>query len=150
MPLPIIVPISRHVRGLETLAHFILGPKSSAAGYVCLHCSKWGDDVIAPVSLLDGGEVDPDGDSGAYLCEPCSLNLPNVRRFIREEWPATLTALEVERIWALIRREQQRESANEAARERSVATCLEDLQGACAALQQTRSHQGVDGVGKVA
>ena len=143
MNLPIIASLSHHVRGLETLTHFV-----TSSFCVCLGCHRV-KPTIAPVSLLDGGEVDPDGDSAAYLCEGCSIRLPQLSDFIRSEWPA-LTALEVERVWALIRREQSREADAQAARERSVATSLEDVQRALAAVQQSRSHQGVDRVGKVA
>lgn len=139
----LIVSIARRVHGLEAIAHFIYSPASS--GSVCLGCGDWEKrDSIAPISLLDGGEVDPDGDSGAYLCEPCSMRLPAMRQCVREEWPATMTALEVERVWAMVRAEQKREAANKTARERARATGLDDVQRALAATQKARSHQGVD------
>lgn len=139
----LIVSISRRVRGLETLAHFIFSPASS--GFVCLGCGDWERrDSIAPISLLDGREVDPDADSGAYLCEPCSMRLPRLRECVREEWPPNMTALEIESVWAMVRAEQKRESANQAARERAVATTLDEIQGACAALQKARVNQGIN------
>lgn len=140
----LIVSISRHVRGLETLAHFIFSPASS--GCVCLGCGDWEKrDSIAPISLLDGGEVDPDGNSGAYLCQPCSMRLPSLRECVREEWPANMTALEIERVWAMVRKEQAREAENQAARERARATTLDEVQRALAATQKPGPHQVIGG-----
>lgn len=138
----LIVSISRRVRGLETLAHFIFSPADS--GMCCLGCGDVWKEAIAPISLLDGGEVDPDGDSGAYLCEPCSMRLPRLRECVREEWPPNMTAREIESVWSMVRTEQKREAANQAARERAVATTLDEIQGACAALQKARVNQGIN------
>lgn len=146
----LIVSISRHVRGFETLAHFALSSAKSALRCVCLGCGAWDQDTIAPVSLLDGGEVDPDADAGAYLCRPCSMKLPTLREVAREEWPVTLTALEVERVWTAVRKEQAREVENEAARKSAIATCLEEINASFAATEKAIRDEPVNRVGKVA
>lgn len=129
---PLIVSVVRYVQGLETLSHFVYSRKSS--GMVCCGCGDWERrDSIAPVSILDGGEIDPDADAGAYLCEPCSMRLPYMRDCVREEWPPSMTALEVDRVWAAVRHEIKREGEAQAAREKAVATNLDDIQRAVAA-----------------
>lgn len=129
----IIVSIVRFVRGVEVLEHFRFGAaRPMSPGYRCMGCPAFGAEVIAPVGLLDSGEVDPDADSGMYLCEPCSMRLPKLSEAIRAEWPSNVTALEVERVWRNVRDQ--------------LAATLDDLQRAVAAV----AAQDVNNIGKVA
>lgn len=143
MPLPI-VSIHRHVNGYEVREDFRFHSGASPFVYVCQGCGRTREDSLTPVEMVDDSEENA-AMSGQTLCELCCLS-PD----IGGGWPG-LTLTEMRGLWALVRREQARELANQAAREAAVTTTLHELQQSAArALEQARVNHGGNDVRKVA
>jgi len=137
-----IISLSIRALGHDTVAHFRFSPACSLAAK-CDGCGSRSRATLAPVILRDDREPAMDGKP---LCKVCSTVADH--RW-NAAWP-TLTSGGARSAWALVSTEKDREALEQSAREQSVATTLDDLQRAAAAIQQARSHQGVNSFGKVA
>ena len=137
----LIVTLPRRVFGLECLSHWLVLNGSAAGGFRCVGCRTYIADRVSPVELSDSGEIDDDATELAPLCRYCSVG---AAARLKAGW-LTLTTAEAVELWAIVRREQARDSENEA--ERAVAISLDEVQRALAATQQARVNHGVDQVG---
>ena len=142
MPLSLI-SIHRRVSGYEVRDDFRFSSGSGAWVRVCQACGATDRDTLTPVDMPTDNEEDAVM-CGATLCEACGLG-----GRIDEGW-AALTFGDVSRLWASVRHEQAREAANKAARERAVATCLEEIQAAFRACEQAIRDERVNDARKVA
>lgn len=133
------------VPGFETEAHWRYYPAVSV-GARCDGCHSRTRAVLVPV-LLDEARPDEVETDGLALCRACSSSAG--KRWTAE-WPV-MDSKETGAVWMLVDVEEAREAANKTARERAVATTLDELQESAArALEQARANQGVNSFGKVA
>lgn len=151
-----LIPFTYRIDGVEAIAHWKLYSSDGVWHTLCAGgCGVWGVDTIAPVEVLDGGEVDPSSDEGSSLCEPCSTRrLPGIAAWRRVGWP-DLSRQAVEALWVRVWTEKLVEIDAMVARARRARLAgafpnLEAIKASLRAAQEAAGHQGVDRVGKVA
>lgn len=137
MALPIYVSIHRRERGAEVIHDF-----SFASVGRCEGCFRSRRNTLTPVEMMhdDCNSVSP---VGAPLCKACGLSLPLLDNATRATWPADLTALDVESLWDMVRKEQVAQ-ALELGRADASATGRKGFNSAPTALEQARANQGSD------
>jgi len=122
----LILSLPIRVQGYETLAHFQF-VADSVWLRVCHSCGATRRPTLVPVDLP---EDDPDSPEtiGSALCRACSTAA--AARW-NASWPV-MSSSETSAVWRMVTAERAHDAAQQAARERSVATTPNEMSQGCA------------------